>query len=162
MEQFLRNFKTQKERSKDRNNKIKCIVKNKLKNKFVEKNSVFLETQKIKSNEFEPIKINKAQQFKSIPEGEMEETRNLNDELNKILNRMNSGSQLGSQYSSDSQNIGIIKTKFNNNNKESLSDYYQNNNFKHLKKENRDDDNINKVNIIILCSYMRFGIKRNR
>ena len=69
--------------------------------------------------------------YKEDPrEGEFEETRNLNEEMNKILNRLNSGSQIGlpSQASLDSQNI---------NKKRSSHDYIDNND---------ENNNINKRN----------------
>ena len=133
----MKNFKSQKEKSKERNTKIKGIVRNRMKDRFNDR------TQNLAGNTLSTKKhYNNSE---SLHEGEIEETRNLNEELNKFLNRFNSGSQIdpSSNRSSDSQTINKIMPKRETHNK------YEHNNDENLRKnrnnyQNNESD-LNKV-----------------
>ena len=88
---------------------------------------------------------NNKKRFKNsetLPDGEIEEERNLNDELNKILNRLNSGSNIGigSQHSVDSNYINKATKR-----KELLEKHHiqRNNISNNFNNRTTDDENIN-------------------
>jgi hypothetical protein len=112
VEEFMKKFKSQKEKSKERNHKIKCLIKSKNKERSNETLQLVPPNQNQKSGRG-------YKNSESLPEGDFEETRNLNDELNKILNRINSGSQIvggGSQYSVESNYKNRVKSSHRENN----------------------------------------------
>jgi len=115
VEEFMKRYKTQKEKSQERNAKIKCMVRSKSKDRSYDKQL---------SQISQPSKIN--QNRKSISsqmQGEYEETKNLNEELNKILHRLNSGSQISS---TDSHNLAKANRERNE------SEKYEENNINKL------------------------------
>jgi hypothetical protein len=132
----MKRYKNHKEKSKERNTKLKCMVKNRVRERLTAENH-----QNFISLSPNPNNKKYLKNTETIPDGEIEEARNLNDELNKILNRLNSGSNIGvgSQHSVDANYVNkATKRKEllekHNNKKNNLS-----NNF----NRTTDDENIN-------------------